>query len=111
MDWDAASWGITRDIEAVAAAGPGGWVVLLLVFALPLVSLFAVWKGRTLAWVPLAISVGLGVQWVLYYATDWWSNPGMTGAVVPLFLVVVAWLLLLIALGRLRRRNGAARPG
>lgn len=105
MDRDAAWRGITRDLGEVSEAGPLGWAVLLLVLALPLASVFTVWKGSRLALAPLAVSAGLGVLWVLYYATDWWSNPGMTGAVGPLLLVVLAWLLLLVALTRLRRRT------
>ncbi|MDX1658259.1 MAG: hypothetical protein R3343_05520 [Nitriliruptorales bacterium] len=105
MDWRAVWWGISRDVEVALEAGPVGWAILLMIVALPLGSVLAVWKGSRLSLVPLAASAGLGALWILYYGTDWWSNPGLAGAAFAVLLVAVAWVPLLVALWRLRHRN------
>ena len=75
-------------------------VVLVLTLALPLAAASLAAARRWLALVPLAISFGLFATWVLYYATDWWSNPGQ-GAWLPAFLLVlVGWLLVGVAARR-----------
>lgn len=105
MDWSAAWWGITRDFEELLEFGPVGWVIALVLLGLPVGSIIAAARGSLLAVIPLLISIGLGTGWVLYYATDWWTNPGVGGFVVPLLLATTAgWLILLVSVWRRRSR-------
>jgi hypothetical protein len=63
-----------------------------------------------LALVPLAISGGLFALWVLYYATDWFANPGQ-GAWMPVFLaVLLAWGVLVAALHQAWRHRSWGLP-
>lgn len=55
--------------------------------------------------VPLLMSCAVYIVWVLYYATDWWSNPGIGGAVVPALTLLAAWVLLVIAVVQYLRRR------
>ena len=54
-------------------------------------------RRRCLALAPLGISLVLFLLWVLYYATDWWSNPGQGGWPPANALFVLGWMLLLLA--------------
>lgn len=74
-------------------------VLLLLPVAL---SLYAGARGSRLAVVPLAVFAGQASLWFAYYATDWFSNPGLAGAlavaVVPtLGSLVVATVAAVLA--------------
>lgn len=90
MDLRAGVDGIARDVGELLDH-PVMTAVALLTLALPMASLLLVALRRWIAAVPLAISVGLFAAWFLYYAADWWANPG-AGAWVPGFLLVlVGW--------------------
>lgn len=101
MDF-AAGWdGIARDVGELLS-DPVLTVVLVLTLALPVASAVLVAARRWLALAPLGLAGGLFAVWFLYYATDWWSNPGQ-GAWVPAFLLVlVGWVLVGVAARRLR---------
>jgi hypothetical protein len=76
-------------------------VILALIAGLPVGSVLAlVLRRRLLALAPLGISLVLFVLWVLYYATDWWSNPGQGGWLPANALFVLGWILLLVAAAR-----------
>ena len=104
LDFASARSGIGKDIRAFAD-GPFGWVVLTMVFALPVMSMALLLRRRWLALFPLSFSLALFSVWFLYYATEWWSNPGQ-GAWAPAFmLVLLGWLLVIVEARRLRRRR------
>ena len=103
LDIAAGQSGIARDVREVADEGWPGWVVLVIVFALPVVSLILLSRRRWLALVSLCISLALFSSWFLYYATDWWSNPGQGAWVPALALVLLGWFVLSVELWRTRR--------
>jgi hypothetical protein len=103
--------GIARDLTELVAAGPFGWLVLAGLVLLAVFGVALVWAGSRLALASLAIFVGVLAMWFLYYATGWWSNPGLAGAVPPAFALMIAWLLLVVAAWRLQRRRAATPPG
>ncbi len=47
---------------------------------------FATTRGVRLAVVPLVVFAGQISLWFAYYATDWFSNPGLGGALVVVIL-------------------------
>lgn len=105
LDFSAARAGIGKDVRAFADSSLLGWAALMIVFALPVTATALVLRRRWLAVVPLLISLALFSVWFLYYATDWWSNPGQ-GAWAPAFmLVLLGWLLVLVEARRLRARS------
>jgi Kef-type K+ transport system membrane component KefB len=117
LDLAAARWGISRDLEELTLYGPLGFVILAFIAGLPLGSILVlVLRRRLLAIAPLAISIVLVLLWVLYYATDWWSNPGQGGWAPANALFVLGWILLLLAAvprnGRAlrERRDKTERP-
>ena len=76
-----------------------------MIFALPMMSMALLVRRRWLAMIPLLISLALFSVWFLYYATDWWSNPGK-GTWAPAFmLVLLGWLLVIVEARRLRRQR------
>lgn len=79
---------------------PNGVVV-----GLPIASVLVLLLRSMLALVPLAISAFVFGLWFLYYATDWFSNPGQ-GAWMPVFLLVLfGWSLLVAAAFRPWKRG------
>ena len=101
MDFEAGWDGISRDVGELLSE-PVLAVVFVLMLALPVASAVLVAARRWLALAPLAIGGGLFAEWFLYYATDWWSNPGQ-GAWLPAFLLVlVGWVLVGVAARRPR---------
>jgi hypothetical protein len=104
LDLEAARSGISRDIDELVSEGVIGWTILVVGAGLPVVSLLALLLRRWLALIPLAISAAVFAVWVLYYATERWSNPGQ-GAWMPAFgVVLLGWLVLIFAFAR--RRGG-----
>jgi hypothetical protein len=98
LDLAAARWGITRDLEELTVYGPLGLVILAAIAGLPVGSILVlVLRRRLLALAPLGISVILFLLWVLYYATDWWSNSGQGGWPPANALFLLGWILLLLA--------------
>jgi hypothetical protein len=98
LDLAAARWGIRRDLEELTLYGPVGFVILAVIAGLPVGSvLVLVLRRRPLALGPLGISIVLFLLWVLYYATDWWANPGQGGWPPANALFVLGWILLLLA--------------
>jgi len=87
VDFGAGVAGIERDLREFLGF-PAGIPIVVLTVALPLVSLALLALRHRLALVPLLISVALLTEWFLYYATDWWSNPGQ-GVWVPAFVLVL----------------------
>ena len=105
LDFASARSGIGKDVRAFADSGLFGWVALTMVFALPVTAIALLLRRRWLAVVPLLISLALFSVWFLYYATEWWSNPGQ-GAWAPAFmLVLLGWLLVIVEARRLRSRR------
>jgi hypothetical protein len=111
LDFGEARWGISRDLEELRSSGAFGWVLITVSLALPGLALVLVVFARSwLALVPLATAAGLFGLWFLYYATDWFSNPGQ-GAWLPAFTaVLLAWGVLLAALLDSWRRKSWALP-
>jgi hypothetical protein len=105
LDITAGRLGIARDVREVADEGWLGWLVLVGVFLLPVASLLLLTRRRWLAGLPLCVSVALGSAWFLYYATDWWSNPGQGAWVPALTLVLLAWFVLWVEIWRARREQ------
>lgn len=102
LDFESARAGIGRDIRVFAESGVFGWVVLSVVFCLPMVSVALLLRRRWLAAIPLSLWIALFCVWFAYYATDWWSNPGQ-GAWAPAFmLVLLGWLLVFVEARRVR---------
>ena len=102
----AAAWaGIARDVREVADEGWLGWLVLVIVFALPVMSLVLLTRRRWLALLPLCISVALFAEWFLYYATEWWSNPGQGAWIPALTLVLLGWFVVCVEIWRTRREQ------
>ena len=98
LDLAAAKWGISRDLKELTLFGPLGFVILAVIAGLPVGSILVlVLRRRLLALAPLGISMVLFLLWVLYYATDWWSNPGQGGWPPANALLVLGWILLLVA--------------
>ncbi|MDQ2981578.1 MAG: hypothetical protein M3R26_04550 [Actinomycetota bacterium] len=106
LDVEKARWGIGRDLDELDAAGLFGWLMVAGTFGLPLISLALLLARRWLAVVPLAISGGLFAVWFLYYATDWWSNPGMNGAAQAGLVLLLGWAIVIDELRRPRRDPG-----
>jgi hypothetical protein len=110
LDLAAARWGISRDLEELTLYGPLGFVILAFVAGLPLGSILVlVLRRRLLAVAPLAISIVLFLLWALYYATDWWSNPGQGGWPPANALFVLGWILLLLAAVSPKWAQGCSR--
>ena len=88
-----------RDIEAAPA--------LVVVMVLPVVfSIILLRRGSRLAWGAPSILVAQVVLWFTYYATDWFNNPGVGGAVlVGLIPTLVSVLVLVAAWARTRHRT------
>jgi hypothetical protein len=98
LDLATAKWGISRDLKELTLYGPLGFVTLAVIAGLPVGSILVlVLRRRLLALAPLGISIVLFLLWVLYYATDWWSNPGQGGWPPANALFVLGWVLLLVA--------------
>ncbi len=86
----------------LAESGVFGWVILSVLFSLPVVSVTLLLRRRWVALIPLLLSLALFSLWFAYYATDWWSNPGQ-GAWAPAFmLVLLGWLLVIVEARRVR---------
>jgi hypothetical protein len=98
VDFGDAAWGIGRDIDELRSTGAFGWIVLTLTFGLPVASFVVLVARNLLALIPLCISAGLFALWALYYATDWFSNPGQGAWAAAMLGVVIGWLVLAIAL-------------
>jgi hypothetical protein len=103
LDVAAARSGIGKDIRAFVESGVFGWIVLAVVFALPVVSVVLLLRRRWLAAIPLSISLAIFSLWFLYYATDWWANPGQGAWASTFALVLVGWFLALVEARRLRK--------
>jgi hypothetical protein len=102
LDFESARAGIGKDIRVFAESGVFGWVVLSVVFSLPVVSVGLLLHRRWLAMISLSLSLAVFSAWFAYYATDWWSNPGQ-GAWAPAFmLVLIGWLLAIVEARRVR---------
>ena len=68
--------------------------LIMLFLLLPVVlSCYALVRGSRLAVVPLVVFAGQLSLWIAYYATDWFGNPGLAGA------MAVAVLPTLVGLG------------
>jgi hypothetical protein len=111
LDFGNARLGISSDIYELRTAGAFGWTILSIAAALPVTALFLIVFARSVvAVIPLAIAAGLFGLWFLYYATDWFSNPGQ-GAWMPAFMLVLfGWGVLLYAIGRTLRRRAFRLP-
>ncbi len=71
--------------------------LLVLFQLLPVaLSIYAVGRGSRLAVLPLVVFVGQMVLWGAYYATEWFSNPGLGGALAVAVLPTLASLILAV---------------
>lgn len=69
--------------------------LLVLFMLLPVaLSLYAGVSGSRLALVPLAVFGGQMSLWSAYYATDWFSNPGLAGTMAVAVLPTLGSLVL-----------------
>ena len=57
LDFESARAGIGKDIRVLAESGVFGWVVLSVVFSLPMVSAGLLLRSRWLAVIPLSLSL------------------------------------------------------
>lgn len=107
MDWGAAMQGISRDVSELMTGGPIGWLLLVLIFALPAV-LVVVARRRPLAWLALAVWLVPVVQWVIYYGRHL-PNVGIEVGMRVALLFPAAWLVLGVVVlhGWLARRRAA----
>jgi hypothetical protein len=75
-------------------------------------------RGSRLAVLPVLICLGQTALWFLYYATDWFSNPGIGGAlivgvapsVLGTLIALVAWVQTQHRDAPVRERPAAASP-
>jgi hypothetical protein len=95
--------GIVKDMRVLAEDGAFGWTILIVVLALPVASLLLLARRRWIALCSLVISLSVLVTWLLYYATDWWSNPGQGAWLPAVALVLLGWLVVALELWRMRR--------
>jgi hypothetical protein len=96
--------GIWRDLHLLATEdGPIGWLVIASLVLLPVLAIGLSLAGSRLAIASVVIFVGVLAVWFLYYATDWWANPGLAGTVLPTLALLIAWAVLPVAVWRLRR--------
>ena len=100
-----------RDVVDLATLDWVGRTALLLFVLLPIASLMmAIRRGRRSTWIPLAISGGLLLGWMLYYTTGWWEQLGAGTAFTFGGLAVTGgWLVLGWQLVR-RRPGDATEP-
>jgi len=89
IDFGAGLSGIAKDIRVLAEDGAFGWTILIVVLTLPVASLLLLARRRWIALFSVAISFSVLVTWLLYYATDWWSNPGQGAWLPPVALVLL----------------------
>ena len=97
LDVHEARWGIGRDLSELESSGWVGRIVLALIFGLPVASLTLLFYRRWLAVVPLMASLACLSGWFLYYATDWWANPGLGGFAMVFVVHLAAWLFVPLA--------------
>ena len=84
------------DIKQLLIDGPYGWILLAGTILLPWASIRAIRRGSRLAYLSLAIFVGMIVAWVLYYTTGWWTlKPGESRVIS--YPLLVAWSVLGLA--------------
>ncbi len=105
MQWSAAWWSITRDLAELMGGGAIGWAILVFFASLPIAALLIWMQGGRLAILSLVMWIALLAGAVLYYATDWWSNPGLNGLGMGVLTAGVAWGVLVIAWWRLPSRH------
>ena len=103
IDVAAGRSGIAKDMRILADEGVFGWAVLIVVFALPVVSVLLLAGRRWLALLPLAISFAVLATWFLYYAAEWWSNPGQGAWLPAVAIVLFGWFIVAVELLRMRR--------
>ena len=109
LDVGSARWGIGRDIREFLDSGLFGAVVLGMTFGLPIGALILIALRRWVAVVPLLIWLGLMAAWFLYYATDWWANPGQAAWLPAFLLILIGWIIVITAFARVLRRHTARR--
>ena len=102
LDLASARAGVGKDIRVFAESGVFGWVVLTVVFGLPVMSVGLLLCRRWVAMAPLLISLAIFTVWFLYYATDWWSNPGQAAWAPAFVLALLGWLLVIVEARRVR---------
>jgi hypothetical protein len=94
--------GFRQDLSELMSGGPIGWLLLAALVLLPVVAVMLALAGSRLAFGSLAIWVALAAAWTTYYATDWWSNPGVGGSVALMALALLTgWILVVISTVRL----------
>lgn len=99
-----------RDVIELATLDWVGRTALTLLVLLPIASVVAVSRGTRSAWIPLAISGGLLLAWMLYYTTGWWEQLGAANAFAFGGLAVTGgWLVLAWQLVN-RRPGDSAGP-
>ncbi|WP_020578340.1 hypothetical protein [Actinopolymorpha alba] len=97
--------GILRDLGELSGTDLVGWLLLAGLALLPIVGVLLILGGSRLAWIPVAVFAALMVLWFLYYATNWWSNPGIAGAALPALAVMISWIVLGVSAWSLHRRR------
>jgi hypothetical protein len=95
--------GIANDMRVLAQDGAFGWTILIVVLALPVASVLLLARRRWIALFSVVISFSVLATWLLYYATDWWSNPGQGAWLPAVALVLLGWVVVAVELWRMRR--------
>ena len=98
MDVASAVSMMLRDAGELGSWFPIGTVVVLLALALPVASIAAIRLGYVLGWAPLVVAIALYGWWFLYYATDWWANPGQGNWMAGAVAVLVGWTMFAVAI-------------
>jgi hypothetical protein len=103
IDIGAGLSGIANDMRVLAQDGAFGWTILIVVLALPVASVLLLARRRWIALFSVVISFSVLATWLLYYATDWWSNPGQGAWLPAVALVLLGWVVVAVELWRMRR--------
>lgn len=98
-----------RDIAELGSWFPVGTLVIVMTLALPVAALAMAVQGHRAAWLSVLVAVLVLGSWFLYYATDWWANPGQGSWVAMAAATVLGWAILAAAL--LSRRSRRSTDG
>lgn len=88
---------VGRDIAELGSWFPIGTLLVVMALALPPVALGMALRGYRAAWLSVLVAALIFGEWFLYYATDWWANPGLGSWVAVAGATVLGWGILTAA--------------